>query len=172
MYLCLKNQQYSSGAYTILPVKEEDMEQIRQWRNEQMSILRQKTTLSKEQQELYFTAEVLPSFNLDQPLNILFSFFKDSLLIGYGGLVHLNWKENSGEISFLLGSPNSHEVAILIQLLLEVAFQDLKLETVTAEVYDGAEERKQALEQAQFIQTQAITRSSTFYKRCRPKQSL
>lgn len=158
-YTCLKKEKWSVGNYTLIPIRQEDMERVRVWRNEQIAILRQKKPLTPEEQVRYFEEQVKPSFLLKEPRNVLFSFLKDKTLIGYGGIVHVDWQAQSGEISFLLGKPDAQDLAALISLLVEAAFQGLELKTLIAEVYDWGTERKVALEQAGF--TASHTRAST-----------
>jgi hypothetical protein len=41
-------------------------------------------------------------FQLQKPNQILFSFLEENKCIGYGGLVHINWNDINGEISFII----------------------------------------------------------------------
>ena len=45
---------------------------------------------------------ILKQFKLQRPSQMLFSFYNQNKLIGYGGLVHINWIHKNAEISFLL----------------------------------------------------------------------
>ncbi len=40
-YSCLKQTHFIDGEFSLRPLIQEDLEPIRQWRNEQISILRQ-----------------------------------------------------------------------------------------------------------------------------------
>jgi len=73
-----------------------------QWRNEQLFHLRQKEPLTKEDQESYFQNVVASLFKQEKPTQLLFSFLKDEVCIGYGGLVHINWHDQHAEISFIM----------------------------------------------------------------------
>ena len=57
---------------------------------------------TQKEQNLYFESAIAKEFNLEKPNQILFSFFKKNKLIGYGGLVHVDWINQNAEISFLL----------------------------------------------------------------------
>lgn len=156
-YICLKTQNRSLGVHTLLPVRKEDMQQIRIWRNEQIMVLRQKNFISAEEQENYFTNTVEPGFTLPHPQNILFSFLEEEALIGYGALVHIDWKRRSAEISFLIETKRigkddevPRALSQLVHLLLQAAFHDLQLNKITAEVYDWGMQRRTALEEAGF----------------------
>ena len=100
-YKCLTKNTFKSGVYSLIPLRDEDKYAIMQWRNEQIDILRQKQLLTKEQQEKYFASVINELFNQEKPQQLLFSFLKDDVLIGYGGLVHIDWESKNGEISFL-----------------------------------------------------------------------
>jgi len=100
-YTCLSQQEFTNGSYKLVPIRDEDKYAIMQWRNEQINILRQKEPLTKEKQDEYFTNVVAKLFDQQQPNQLLFSFLKNDVLIGYGGLVHINWESRNAEISFI-----------------------------------------------------------------------
>ena len=52
-YACLENQIYQFENYSLIRIREEDIELIRKWRNGQIEILRQKEKISKKQQIQY-----------------------------------------------------------------------------------------------------------------------
>ena len=103
-YKCLNKNVYNFKNYKITPLRYEDRDKIMKWRNEQIYHLRQEHTLSIKDQDIYFKNSVYPLFNEKNPNQILFSFFKDNILIGYGGLVHINWVDKNSEISFLINT--------------------------------------------------------------------
>jgi RimJ/RimL family protein N-acetyltransferase len=100
-YKCLSNQIFESGEYKLVPIRDEDKYEIMNWRNEQIDILRQKEPLTQEKQEWYFENVVAKLFEEEKPSQLLFSFLKKDELVGYGGLVHIDWESANGEISFL-----------------------------------------------------------------------
>lgn len=87
----------SETNYTLEPIRPQDWEPVRQWRNAQMDILRQNEPINKEQQKNY--AKLYYSF---PSLTLLYSFLLDNELIGYGGLAKIDWENNRAETSFLL----------------------------------------------------------------------
>lgn len=101
-YKALENNMFSSGNFTLVPIRFEDRLKIMQWRNEQIDVLRQNTLLTAEMQDAYFEKVVFNLFNAERPSQILFSFLKNEQIVGYGGLVHIDWKNKNAEISFLL----------------------------------------------------------------------
>jgi hypothetical protein len=108
-YKCLDKNIFSEGAYRLIPIRYDDQELIMQWRNEQIDILRQKEPLTKALQKKYFEEIVAKLFDQLNPNQLLFSFLKDDQLIGYGGLVHINWQNQNAEISFLLDTKMNSE---------------------------------------------------------------
>ncbi len=100
-YKPLLQQEFSEGIYKLVPLRDEDKYAIMQWRNEQIDILRQKDLLTKEKQDIYFRNVVDKLFEEEKPAQLLFSFLENDKLIGYGGLVHIDWESRNGEISFI-----------------------------------------------------------------------
>lgn len=90
-----------SGSFAVRPLTWEDREPIRQWRNEQIDVLRQAHPLSTAEQDRYYRTVIQPQFEQENPAQILWAFEQDGSLIGYGGLVHIAWSDRRGEVSFL-----------------------------------------------------------------------
>lgn len=142
-YKCLNQKTYQDrDGYQILSIRKEDIEKIRQWRNAQIHVLRQKVILTVEAQEQYFQHHIWPTFLNEKPAQILFSFLLDGQCIGYGGLTYLNWENFRSEISFLV-DPIRAENPILysqdfvhfLNLLCQVSFVDLQLHRLMTETY-------------------------------------
>ncbi len=111
--MCLEQSVFSDKEFFITPIRYQDKEPIRQWRNDQIDVLRQGHLLSEDEQTTYFSTTVQSLFNEEQPDQILTSFFKNEELIGYGGLVHIDWKSKHAEISFLLKTKFNSEESYL-----------------------------------------------------------
>lgn len=143
IYAILKRKNISLGEYALVGVREQDMENIRQWRNAQMDVLRQNKVLTQEDQRRYYAEVVVPSFTQPEPRITLVSFLKNGECIGYGGLTNIDWQTKRAEISFLLdpvrvGDENSYkkEFGIFLELIKEVAFKDMGLTELFTETYD------------------------------------
>jgi RimJ/RimL family protein N-acetyltransferase len=140
-YPFLSNQVFELADYKIVPIRDEDKYLIMQWRNEQMYHLRQKSLLTKEKQDRYFKEVISSLFEMNQPTQILFSYLKDDICIGYGGLVHINWNDSHGEISFLMDTKleenyfEFHWVNYL-KLIEKVAFLELNLHKIFTYAFD------------------------------------
>lgn len=135
IYKALNKQVFTSGEYTIVPIRFEDRYLIMQWRNEQIYHLRQSKPLTREDQNSYFENVVSKLFDQDKPDQILFSFLKNGQCIGYGGLVHINWIDKHAEISFVMDTAlEGHSFKVLwqtfVKLIEVVAFQEIKLHKI------------------------------------------
>ena len=140
-YKVLNNQIFSSGKYTIVPIRIEDRHVIRKWRNEQIFHLRQNKVLSEEDQDNYFNTVVKSLFSQDHPNQILFSYLEDGECIGYGGLIHINWVDQNAEISFLTkttikGTEYEFQMSTFMSLLDKVAFEELNFHKVFTYTFD------------------------------------
>ena len=140
-YKVLNNQIYKNEDYTLVPIRYEDRFEIMRWRNEQIYHLRQTKMLSDIDQEEYFRETVIKLFDMNFPTQILFSFLKNKKLIGYGGLVHINWESKNSELSFLMNTKLEknyfndiwNNFLILIE---DVAFNDIMLHKIYTYAFD------------------------------------
>jgi len=156
-YRILKNNKFTLGLYRIIPIRFEDQSIVMQWRNDQINILRQKSLLTAEQQDQYFTHVLLKNFNESQPDQLIFSFFKSTELIGYGGLVHIDWKSKNAEISFLLSTklndPQTYKESfeIFLDLMIKLAIE-AEMHKIFTFGYDVASYRFEPLISRKFNQ--------------------
>lgn len=129
-YKALRKSSFQNGDYEIVPIRSEDRYNIMKWRNEQIYHLRQDKPLTKEAQDRYFD-EIIPQlFHQEKPSQLLFSFLKDGKLIGYGGLVHINWVDKNAEISFIMNTELEKEEfewnwSKYLSLIEELAFEEM-----------------------------------------------
>ncbi|SEI86624.1 Protein N-acetyltransferase, RimJ/RimL family [Allopseudospirillum japonicum] len=156
-YLCLPKQEYSTKDFKLRVIQEEDIEDIRVWRNAQLDVLRQPAPISQDQQKTYFSNEVWPSMQEPYPKNILFTFFKKKKRIGYGGLVHIAWEHRRAEISFLLNDCLTKDKVLYrkyfsnyLNLIKEVAFLSLKINRLYTETYAFRKDHINVLENCGF----------------------
>lgn len=140
-YKCLSKQVYKDGNYSIVPIRDEDCLLIMKWRNEQIYHLRQNKILTLKDQNLYFKDIINPLFCEEQPNQILFSYLENGDCIGYGGLVHISWKDRNAEVSFIMDTKleeddfeiNWHRYLELIE---EVTFLELKFHKMYIYAFD------------------------------------
>ncbi len=156
-YKCLKFDRYSSKNYILLPVREQDIMLIKDWRNAQIDVLRQKQMLTEVMQRRYFETVVWPSFELEQPSQLLFSLLRQHVCIGYGGIVHISWEDRRGEISFLLNPARVADSTVYRQdflaylnLVNEVAYKGIALNRLFTETFDIRPFHISVLEEAGF----------------------
>jgi RimJ/RimL family protein N-acetyltransferase len=140
-YKALSKQVYSSGQYSIAPIRIEDRFDIMRWRNDQIYHLRQNKPLTKEDQDKYFEDVVSKLFEQDTPDQILFSYLEGEKCIGYGGLVHINWIDRNAEISFIMNPSLEADYfelhwRIYLSLLEIIAFEQIGLHKIYTYAYD------------------------------------
>ncbi|WP_281231864.1 GNAT family N-acetyltransferase [Flavobacterium gelatinilyticum] len=140
-YKVLNKQIYSKGDFSIVPIRYEDRLDIMKWRNEQIYHLRQDKPLTIESQEHYFKNVVGKLFDQEKPNQLLFSFLKKGKLIGYGGLVHINWIDSNAEISFIIDTELEnnyfHDYWVLyLELIEQLAFIELNFHKIFIYAFD------------------------------------
>lgn len=141
-YLAMPRPYLLNGEVKICAVQPTDIESIRQWRNAQMDVLRQNSPIDVQQQIDYYTQHIWPMMSNPKPPNILLSIFQSDKLIGYGGLVHINWMDKRAEVSFLLSPERiknnttyNKDFSIFLTLIKQLAFEHLNLHKLFTETY-------------------------------------
>ncbi len=141
-YKCLKEKKYIKNNISIQAILPKDIEMIRGWRNEQMELLRQNTKISKKNQIDYFRNHVWNEMSKQHPNQILLSIMENNILLGYGGLTNISWKNKRAEISFLLdinlvSHKKSYEFYFteFLNLIKIIAFHELKLKKLFTETF-------------------------------------
>ena len=99
-FVNLKNTNYNG--YEIRPIRKNDIQKIKRWRNEQIDVLRQDRQITTVEQNEYYENSIKKSFLMKKPKMILFSLLLSNKCIGYGGFMHINWAKNLAELSFIL----------------------------------------------------------------------
>lgn len=142
-YKALKFNLVEYEQYSIVPLREDDIFLIKSWRNAQMEVLRQKQHLTDSGQYLYYQNIIKPLFGQLLPQQILFSYLKRGICIGYGGLTNIDWESKRAEMSFLMDTKRiednelyDSEFSIFITLLKRVIFDDLEFNRLFTETYD------------------------------------
>lgn len=140
-YKILGKQFFSKNEYSIIPIRFDDRIDIMNWRNDQIYHLRQSKALTIKDQDIYFKKIVSKLFTNDFPNQLLFSYLFKDKCIGYGGLVHINWNDMNAEISFLIDTNLDKTEfdlhwSIFLQLIEEVAFEELKIHKIFVYAFD------------------------------------
>jgi RimJ/RimL family protein N-acetyltransferase len=140
-YKALNKQIFTSGDYSLVPIRFEDRYDIMKWRNEQIYHLRQAEPLTTEKQDQYFNTAINALFEQEKPSQILFSYLYKGQCIGYGGLVHINWVNKNAEISFIMKTALEAECFVFhwqvyLNLLEKFAFADLGLHKIFTYAFD------------------------------------
>jgi len=156
IYKILKNQRFELAPYAIVPIRSQDMLRIKEWRNAQIDVLRQKSHLTDDDQRKYFENVVARLFEQDQPIQILVSYLKDDVPIGYGGIVHIDWADRRGEVSFLLDPARiseqtyTKEFSVFLGLIKKLAWE-LSLNRLYTETFDIRDLHIKVLESSGFL---------------------
>jgi RimJ/RimL family protein N-acetyltransferase len=156
-YKALNKQIYGSGEFSIVPIRMEDRYAIMKWRNEQIYHLRQAEPLTAAKQDSYFENVVAALFDQERPKQLLFSFLKRNLCIGYGGLVHINWIDKNAEVSFVMNTELQKQLfkelwqSFLCQLR-KVAFKELDFHKIFTYAFDIRPELYEALLGVGFVE--------------------
>lgn len=140
-YICLQHQEQHLGDYSLVPLRYEDRFSIMKWRNEQIYHLRQARPLTEDDQQRYFDNVVSRLYDNPKPDQILFSYLEKGVCIGYGGLVHINWIDRNGEISFVMDTRLeakhfAEHWSNYLTMLRSVAFDDLGLHKIYTYAFD------------------------------------
>lgn len=164
-YKCLSKREFVFEKYKLIPIRFEDRHLIREWRNHQIAVLRQKEPLTAEVQDTYFNNVVAKLFEVEKPPQLLFSFLEDGILIGYGGLVHIDWESRNAEISFLTNTDRTTDSKRFVEdwinylrILKKIASQELNFEKIYTYAYDIRPHLYQALRQSGFIEEARLKR--------------
>lgn len=133
--------------YTLVHIRRQDWDKIREWRNAQIDVLRQEHPITETQQLAYLNAYYSDlSVQHPHPKRYLFSFLFGvpgfEQLIGYGGLTNIDYKNMSAETSFLLDprrvkDKNKYrDELIIFHELLEGATHHMHLHRWHGETFD------------------------------------
>ena len=157
-YTCMARQSFRRGNREVRTIQPADIELIRVWRNAQMDVLRQSKPIEAAEQVDYYTRHIWTTMKLPQPSNILITYLQNGHLIGYGGLVHIQWEHRRAEVSFLVDplrteneSGYREDLLVFFDLMKELAFEELGLNRLFTETYAMRAKHIEALEAANLI---------------------
>lgn len=156
-YGVLNGYKNEHNGYELASILLDDAHSIMEWRNQQLDALRQKTLLSASMQNDYFKKHVEAEFSKKEPDPLLFRYTLDSKLIGYGGLVHIDWTHRIAEVSFLLETERSKNTAKYVEefstflgLLKKIAFERLGFHKLTTESFSHRQSHASTIENSGF----------------------
>lgn len=155
-YACAPGLDRSVDDYRIRPLGWGDRGPIRQWRNAQLAVLRQREPISETDQDRYYRDVLEPSFGQARPEQVLVGVECRGVLIGYGGVVHLDWADRRGEVSFLTdparldASTFAADWRSFLAMLVSMARDDLALHRLTTHAYASRTDLIGLLEEAGF----------------------
>jgi len=142
-YLCLKSKKYEFENYFLVPIREQDIQYIRKWRNKQIDVLRQKEKISEKEQVKYYKSIIRKSFTEKKPDCILFSYMLNDKCIGCGGLTNIDWSSKRAELSFIVDNTRYSNSKVYYQdffsflkIITRIAFFELKFNKLFTETYN------------------------------------
>lgn len=157
-YACLSKNTFQLHDYKIIPIREEDIFDIKDWRNAQITVLRQKYLLTDQAQKDYYNNIIKPLFTQHYPEQILFTFLHKCTRIGYGGIVHISWEDERGEVSFLVNPERTQDSSqyrkdftAYLSLIKYVSFEILDINRLYTETYDSRPLHIKILEDNGFV---------------------
>ena len=109
----LKLKSFSTNEISVCCLRKLDIMPIRDWRNSQIKYLRQTKNNNKLEQVKYFKKVVIKDILNKIQGRYFFSILNKKMCIGYGGLVHIDWKIKIQKYLFFLkpelyGNENSY----------------------------------------------------------------
>ena len=169
-YFCLNQNVFHFEDYSLVPIRQEDRYEIMRWRNEQLYHLRQLKPLTQDDQDKYFSTVISDLFDQESPSQILFSYLKNNVCIGYGGLVHINWHDDIAEISFIMNTALEKEQFALhwtnyLILIEEVAFKCLEFHKIFTYAFNLRTHLYEVLDKNQFVKEAVLKEHSKFENR-------
>jgi RimJ/RimL family protein N-acetyltransferase len=108
---------------TLTPVTLSDLIDALELRNQHPENLRTSRPLTEEDQQWFY----------DSPYTRMWSVGEKSLAIG--GIVNIQWENRIGELSLLMPDANMALTGMILDLILDKAFNTLNLHTVYGECY-------------------------------------
>lgn len=115
------------------PVTLENLELVRQWRNECLETLRTPYPLTEEQQKEFYASLISRA----SP-HRYYELWDDGRFVGLGGITYIQWENRCGEISLIIdptlrGTGNGRRA---VEELYRHAFYELNLNMVFGECYE------------------------------------
>lgn len=156
-YLYWPSLEIAQDGFTLRPLRWEDREPIRRWRNAQIDVLRQASPLSEVDQDRYFSQIVRPQLQMENPPQILWALEADGQLIGYGGLVHIQWADLRAEVSFMTDPARLDPATFdadwrrYLRMVIHLAREGLAFHKLTTETYEIRGELIELLESEGFV---------------------
>jgi len=152
-YKCLNSQLFSHRDYSIITIQDSFIEPIRNWRNQQINVLRQIVPISVQDQKDYFEKHIWPDMHQNKPNNILLGFIEGKELVGYGGLVNIMWNHKRAELSFLMKTNLTQDEEVyskyfinFLNLVTTMAFNEIGMHKIFTETFSMRSKHIKVLE--------------------------
>ena len=169
-YKILENKKIILNNYSLKNINSNSIEKIRKWRNNQISILRQKKNINTDDQKIYFESIIKKETKKNKPEQIILLFCYKNKTLGYGGITNIDWITSRGELAFLLDDRYANKTIdsekyfpIFINLIKLLAFDILKIRTVWSETFSIRPKYIRQLELNSFVNV-GIIKNNLVYK--------
>jgi RimJ/RimL family protein N-acetyltransferase len=129
-------------SYSIKNIEYNDIFKIKKIRNEQMDVLRQTKLLTDSVQKMWFNDVILPSYN-SKTKTLNFTILYDNQVIGYGGLVYIDYVNKNAEVSFLVEKKRTknnklfeQDFSFFLNFIIDYSYHNLKLHKLHTETFE------------------------------------
>lgn len=131
------------------PLEKRHIYILKEWRNAQIKILRQKELLTNYQQKKWFD-----SLKHDKS-QVLFEIIENEEFIGYCGLTNIDWGNKRGEISFLTNPKRTQkeqkeDFLAALNMICEYGFKKLGLNKIFQETFGYRKDHIKIMEEFGF----------------------
>lgn len=139
-------------------IEQGDLAYLREWRNEQIQVLRQQVVIDDEHQMRWWRDSVVPGYQTPRPNLFLVVCDGDHGPSSYGGLTNLDWVSRRAEISFLASVEiaadpirYADEFGSFLRWVTKYAFSELGLRRLFTETWCFRDEHVRVLESAGLV---------------------
>lgn len=153
----LTEQVWKVDGRIVRALRNDDIEFLRRWRNEQQAVLRQQSPLSPEHQRHWFEHVVLPSYQQQHPHELLVVVTENEQPVAYGGLTNIEWVSRRAELSFLAATARTHHVGdyrqeftIFLRWVIQLTFDELGFARLFTETWSFRQDHIDVLEAVGF----------------------
>lgn len=133
---------FNCMTYTYSNIEHDHIFKIKDMRNQQMEVLRQTKELTDKDQENWYNNIILPSYK-SKSKTLNFAILFDNELIGYGGLVNIDYINNKAEISFLVQKQRALDKKLyekdfnnFLRFVIKYSYENLHLNRLWTETYE------------------------------------
>jgi len=125
----------------------DQLQQVREWRNNELQFLRTPYLITEKMQEEFYTNVINSRNSKHRYFALTYEALERDIskkhvtinrFYGIGGLTNIEWENGTAEISLIINPEyrGKGKGKVSVSLLLDEAFNNMRLESVYGEVYD------------------------------------